>query len=343
MNFNFSKIASAAWGVFGKKAIGKAAVATADSVIEDLCKRYNVTSDCTKTLKREIADLVNYMSDCILNDTEIETNYVEKKIDGPISEALLKAAYSANDGQNFLSDIINRLDDSTIDDAEKFFMMAGSKNGADYIASFRSVLHDTREEVKKSKGDNKDEMTITYEPKVKKTSQGGMPIKSVRRTNPIKVHDGMSDDEDQQFVDNLANDINTALVKVKAKGGKVSPADMVDMTKLFIEKSADVAKFCEEQKTKRAQIRAKTQVAIHKIDTVRDFLKDYLQRSFDERRQIFDKEFEVVDKCLATGDTQALAIALNSITNLAQSSPFKALADLGTVRKTLENKGTFDI
>lgn len=343
MDFNFSKLASAAWGVFGKKAIGKAAVATADKVIDDLCNQYKVKPNCAKTLKREIEDLVNYMSNCILNGTDIDTNYVEKKINGPISEALLKAAYSSNDGQNFLSDIINRLDDSTIDDAEKFFMMAGSKNGADYIASFRNVLHDIREEVKESKGDNKDEMTITYEPKVKKTSQGEVSVKSARRTTPAKVHDGMSDDEDQQFVDNLTNDINTALVKVKARGGKVSPADMVDMTKLFIEKSADVAKFCEEQKTKRAQIRAQTQVAIHQIDTVRDFLKDYLQRSFDERRHIFDKEFEVVDKCLATGDTQALAITLNSITNLAQSSPFKALADLGSVRKTLENKGTFDI
>lgn len=343
MDFNFSKLASAAWGVFGKRAIGKAAVATADKVIDDLCNQYKVKLDCTKTLKREIEDLVNYMSNCILNGTDIVTDYVEKKINGPISEALLKAAYSSNDGQNFLSDIINRLDDSTIDDAEKFFMMAGSKNGADYIASFRSVLHDIKGKVKESNGTHKDEVTITYYPKIKKTSQEKIPVKSTRRATPVKVHDRMSDEEDQQFVDNLANDINTALVKVKAKGGKIGPAEMVDMTKLFIEKSADVAKFCEEQKTKRAQIRAQTQVAIHQIDTVRDFLKDYLQRSFDERRHIFDKEFEVVDKCLASGDIQALAITLNSITNLAQSSPFKALADLGSVRKTLENKGTFDI
>ncbi len=343
MSFNFSKIAEAAWGVFGKKVIGKAAVTTANKVIEDLCQRYNVKSDFTKALKREIDNLINYMSNCILNGTDIDTDYVEKKINGPISEALLKAAYSSNNGQNFLSDIINRLDDSTIDDAEEFFMKAGSKNGADYIAFFRNVLHDIREEVKESKGDNIDEMTITYAPNTKKASQEKMPAKSGRCATPVKVHDGMSDDEDQQFVDNLANDINTALVKVKAKGGKVSPADMVDMTKLFIEKSADVAKFCEEQKTKRAQIRAQAQVAIHQIDTIRDFLKDYLQRSFDERRHIFDKEFEVVDKCLETGNTQALAVTLNSITNLAQSSPFKALADLGSVRKTLENKGTFDI
>ena len=152
----------------------------------------------------------------------------------------------------------------------------------------------------------------------------------------------MTDKEDQEFVDNLSNEIGTALIKAKS-GGKFGPAQMVEMTNLFINKSAEVAKFCEVQKTKRAQIRAQAEVAIHQIDAIRDVLKDYLERSFDERRRIFDKEFEVVDKCLANGDTQALAVTLNSITALAQSSPFKALADLGAVRNTLANKGTFDI
>lgn len=84
-------------------------------------------------------------------------------------------------------------------------------------------------------------------------------------------------------------------------------------------------------------------MAIHQIDSIRMLLQDYLDKSFDERRMLFAKEFEIVDKCLATGDVQALAVSLNAITNLATSSPFKALADIKGVQKAIENHSTFDI
>lgn len=342
MGISFSNIAKAAWGIFGKKAVGKAAVAEVNKIIDEVCQEYSVKDIHCKQLKKEMDELISYMAECILNDNDIDKDYVNRKIEGPISDTILKAAYSSNNGQNFLSDILNRLDDSTIDNFEKFFIMAGSKSGADYISLLRSVIKTLRDKVKEEPQQNNKEPYITYEPKVNAGSRNENLPSSKKSKTPVKVQNGMTDDEDQRFVDNLADDINSALTKTRAKG-KLTPADVVDMTKLFIDKSAEVAKFCEEQKTKRTLIRAQTQVAIHQIDTVRDFLKDYLERTFDERRRIFDKEFEIVDKCLATGDTQTLAVSLNSITELAKSSPFKALADLGSVRKTLENKGTFDI
>lgn len=323
-----SRIAEAAWGIFGKKALGKVACSGADKYIAELCQQYNVKDNHAQKLRHEAGKLIGYLADCMLNGDDIDTSYVDQQLNGPLADAICKAAYYSNNGDNFISDMIDKLDDSTLSDVERFLLQVGSKTGYDCINSLRGMLQIIREKVKEEK-------SLASQP-----SNG--PVATPNKNTPVQVHDGMTDKEDQEFVDNLSNEIGTALIKAKS-GGKFGPAQMVEMTNLFINKSAEVAKFCEVQKTKRAQIRAQAEVAIHQIDAIRDVLKDYLERSFDERRKIFDKEFEVVDKCLANGDTQALAVTLNSITALAQSSPFKALADLGTVRKTLANKGTFDI
>ena len=342
-----SRIAEAAWGIFGKKALGKLACSGVDKYIAELCKQYNVKDNHAQKLRHEAGKLIGYMADCMLNGDDIDTSYVDQQLNGPLADAICKAAYYSNNGDNFISDMIDKLDDSTLSDVERFLLQVGSKTGYDCIKSLRCMLQFVREKVKEEKGEQREEYDKSEpscqsqnKPLAPQTSKGS--VTTPNRNTSVKVHDGMTDKEDQEFVDNLSNDIGNALIKAKS-GGKFGPAQMVEMTTLFINKSAEVAKFCEVQKTKRAQIRAQATVAIHQIDAIRDVLKDYLERSFDERRRIFEKEFEVVDKCLANGDTQALAVALNSITMLAQSSPFKALADLGGVRKTLENKGTFDI
>ena len=328
MTMKLSRIAEAAWGIFGKKALGKVACSGADKYIAELCQQYNVKDNHVQKLRHEAGKLIGYLADCMLNGDDIDTSYVDQQLNGPLADAICKAAYYSNNGDNFISDMIDKLEDSTLSDVERFLLQVGSKTGYDCIKSLRGMLQIIREKVKEEK-------SLASQP-----SNG--PVATPNKNTPVQVHDGMTDKEDQEFVDNLSNEIGTALIKAKS-GGKFGPAQMVEMTNLFINKSAEVAKFCEVQKTKRAQIRAQAEVAIHQIDAIRDVLKDYLERSFDERRRIFDKEFEVVDKCLANGDTQALAVTLNSITALAQSSPFKALADLGAVRNTLANKGTFDI
>jgi len=345
MNIKIAKIAKVAWGIFGEKALGKAASSSAAQFIDDLCQRYNVKDEYAQDLKCEVKNLIEYMAACMLNGDDIDTNYVNQKLEGPISDVVLKSAYSSNDGDNFLAEIINKLDDESISEVERFLLQAGARTGYDYIKMLHNMLQTIREKAKDDEEVEKEEVIITAQPQ--KTSSSFVPseersVVSSSDRVPAYVHDGMTEKEDQEFINNLTNDIGSALMTVK-KTGKIGPAQMVEMTKLFIDKSAEVAKFCEVQKTKRVQIRSQAQVAIHQIDAIRDVLKDYLERSFDERRKIFDKEFEVVDKCLANGDTQALAVTLNSITALAQSSPFKALADLGSVRNTLVNKGTFDI
>lgn len=55
------------------------------------------------------------------------------------------------------------------------------------------------------------------------------------------------------------------------------------------------------------------------------------------------KQFEVVDKALATGDNAMLSMGLNAINELAASSPFKELANINSVQQMLTDDSEIDI
>ncbi len=96
-------------------------------------------------------------------------------------------------------------------------------------------------------------------------------------------------------------------------------------------------KVAQQERTKRREITAWEKTKIAEIQAKRDLVMGYLDRSFDERAENFRCLFEVVDRAITTGDNQQLALTLNSITELAQSSPFKDLASLSSVKAALED------
>lgn len=102
----------------------------------------------------------------------------------------------------------------------------------------------------------------------------------------------------------------------------------------------ETIKYAEEQETKRVEINAKKDIAIEKIKAIESCIKDYLEKTFDGRRSIFEKQFECVDAALKTGNLELLAVSLNSINSLAAQSPFKALADVAAVQKNLLDTNT---
>ncbi|NJL65382.1 MAG: hypothetical protein HC903_30895 [Methylacidiphilales bacterium] len=61
-----------------------------------------------------------------------------------------------------------------------------------------------------------------------------------------------------------------------------------------------------------------------------------LERSFDKRAITFRALFTIVESAISSGNNDQLAMALNSITELAKSSPFKELAHLNQVRAALD-------
>lgn len=94
----------------------------------------------------------------------------------------------------------------------------------------------------------------------------------------------------------------------------------------------------EQEQTKRRGIEAWEKAKIAQINAQRDALIKYLDRSFDERADNFRFLFEKVDRAMADGDNNQLSLVLNSITEIAKSSPFKDLADLSSVRAALDDQ-----
>jgi len=93
----------------------------------------------------------------------------------------------------------------------------------------------------------------------------------------------------------------------------------------------------EQEQTKRREIEAWEKETITKINAQRELLMAYLDRSFDERAENFRALFTVVDNAIASGNNDQLALTLNSITEIAKSSPFKDLANLASVRAALDD------
>lgn len=100
----------------------------------------------------------------------------------------------------------------------------------------------------------------------------------------------------------------------------------------------------EQETTKRRNIEAYEKTTITEIKAKRDLLIDYLQKSFDERKSNFKHLFDVVDRAIESNNNEQLALALNSIIDLAKSSPFKDLSDLYSFKQALnDEKYTWEI
>lgn len=136
-------------------------------------------------------------------------------------------------------------------------------------------------------------------------------------------------------MDKLSDSLSAA-----AEGGFTDPKAVADALAALTKVANDTVKNVAEQETKQEEIRAQRDVAIAKINATTACIKEYLDKTFDERSPIFAKQFECVDVALRTGNNEMLAMSLNSINTLAASSPFKNLDDIDHVQQALGEKNT---
>lgn len=113
--------------------------------------------------------------------------------------------------------------------------------------------------------------------------------------------------------------------------------DPTQCLKQIISEYAEYKKIVEQEKTKRREIERWEKETLERIKAQRDVLIAYLDRSFDERSENFRRLFDLVDLAISSGNNTQLALALNSITDLAKSSPFKELSNLASVRAALDD------
>ena len=133
------------------------------------------------------------------------------------------------------------------------------------------------------------------------------------------------------FVSNLQKDLASS-------GTKITPEQMLNFVTSLTKQIGRVYKFCEVQETKRVNINAQRDVLIKNIESRKEIIMKYLDRSFDERKENFAKFFALVDRAVDANNNEQLALALQSINLLAAESPFKALRSVEETKKALEDK-----
>lgn len=157
-----------------------------------------------------------------------------------------------------------------------------------------------------------------------------LPAEMLCDETVIETEDVETADEDTFFEDKL----DTLYDTVKTTDPR-NPQEVLAAISTLTQVSNETIQYVAEQETRREEIRAERDVAIARINAISDSIKLYLEKTFDERSAIFAKQFECVDAALRDGNTEMLAMTLNSINSLAASSPFKNLADIGQVQKAL--------
>lgn len=127
---------------------------------------------------------------------------------------------------------------------------------------------------------------------------------------------------------------------VRTHDGLLAAGTATDVLKAFnvlVEGAVEVAKFEEAQTTVRTGIAARRDIALAQIENQKTLLLAYLDKSFDERKENFEKLFSVLDHALDSNNMEELGLGLQSIIQLAESSPFKDLASLGATAAALED------
>ena len=120
---------------------------------------------------------------------------------------------------------------------------------------------------------------------------------------------------------------------LKTPGAVVNPLDVLQT---MVEYSQALITEVQRAKTDRAAISNWKDVQVEKIHVQREVLLKALDLTFDERRENFRRLLDGLDAAMAAGDNSQTASVLESITDLAKTSPFKELANLEIVVSELK-------
>jgi hypothetical protein len=116
--------------------------------------------------------------------------------------------------------------------------------------------------------------------------------------------------------------------QIKAMLPKPGPAMIVDTFRLVLQSTNEYMSVIEQERTKRIEIQVSLTQQLEVIHVQRDFLLSGLERTFDERRENFQRLFDQLDVALVSSSDDSgaqVAEILGAITDLAKISPFKDL------------------
>lgn len=93
---------------------------------------------------------------------------------------------------------------------------------------------------------------------------------------------------------------------------------------------------CQQEKTRRAEIRARAEVEIERIRAQADVLRQFIAETFAERRENFNRFFVQLEEGLHTGNDRQIEVALTLIVTQIKESPIRQAAEV--MRQIRERK-----
>lgn len=335
-SINWSKIGLSTWNSVGTKTVKSVFTIASKKLTKELADKAEITAEQTQEITDALADCINYMITQKVNHQHVDNIYLSEMLQSNLIPAIANIASNNPKGREVVQMISSYVSDITTNDITVTIMEQFADNEilehlqftADQIAALNVADELTEESIVLSNDTTEEDITENTQVET---------IEETEVTEDIScVKEDMTAEEDEQFVNYVFD--NTQLDFSSSQAAAES-------FEKFITIAGEVAKFTELQETKRTQIRSNADVAIKKVEAMREVLQEYLTKSFDERGAIFAKHFEVVDSALINGDTAMLSAGLNAINELAASSPFKALADFNSVQQMLltDNETEFDI
>lgn len=112
------------------------------------------------------------------------------------------------------------------------------------------------------------------------------------------------------------------------------PTQLKDATEGMVSQITELMHIRETEQTKREEISAHKEKAIAAINAQKEIILSCMQNTFSERASVLQENFKVLDHALENGDVEKLRLALGSMVQVIQTSPFQA------IQQIVESKGT---
>lgn len=117
----------------------------------------------------------------------------------------------------------------------------------------------------------------------------------------------------------------------------VNSKDAVDVFKMVVESKRDYEKTKEEETTKRLAIEKSTEIHLAKIKSNKETVENISKAIFNERKNVIDKSFDVLERALDEDKDSVAIAAMNGISDIVKESPLK---DFDSISNALQNDNT---
>jgi hypothetical protein len=127
---------------------------------------------------------------------------------------------------------------------------------------------------------------------------------------------------------------------VKGTAGKISSADAFSALTTIVSAVRDSIQVHQTESTKREKLKTYRDTEVTRIKASEAILREYFDRTFEERRETNKRLFDSLDLALKSGDVPAMQSIVGGIVEVARTSPLANLGNLGELRRAMDDPDT---